>query len=406
MKHKPNAYLVKENSSVYSVKVTIPPYMRSLFGNRTAFMRTTGTTGTTDIREARIIRDRIMHVFFTLREQLKPKQHGNCVDRVLNELRSINQYVNQNAGIDFATARVCPSLVQLRDEFIVQHNARRKLSTLSKYIKAVEVFTAHFRCKDFRLHDINRTMVTNWLDSAKLEKASQTLANYLGCLSQLVALAQNRYHDAPKENVFTGHKLDVRHDRESYEPFSGDELEKVYAVLDEEMKAVAMVGMYSGMRLNEICSLQISNIKTVEGVWCFDVTEGKTRNAARLVPIHSRLTKLVKKLIQNNHNGFLFYHASITERADGKRSTWHTQRFTRAKRKALGEKGTERKVFHSLRGMFISQLDRDGVLEDRIALIVGHERGKTESFRTYSKGAGMKELLSYVETIQYAINSR
>ncbi|MFB4706767.1 integrase, partial [Enterobacter hormaechei subsp. steigerwaltii] len=44
--------------------------------------------------------------------------------------------------------------------------------------------------------------------------------------------------------------------------------------------------------------------------------------------------------------------------------------------------------------------------EDRIALIVGHERGKTESFRTYSKGAGMKELLSYVETIQYAINSR
>lgn len=398
MKYKPNAYLVKENSSVYSVKVTIPHYMRSLFGNRTAFMRTTGTT---DIREARIIRDRIMHEFFTLREQLKPKPQGNCVERVLKELRSIHQYVNQNAGIDFATARVCPSLVQLRDEFIVQHNDRRKLSTLSKYIKAVEVFTAHFRCKDFRLHDINRTMVTDWLDMAKQEKASQTLANYLGCLSQLVTLAQNRYHDAPKENVFTGHKLDVRHDRESYEPFSGDELAKVYAMLDEEMKAVAIVGMYSGMRLNEICSLQISNIKTVEGVWCFEVTEGKTRNAARLVPIHSRLTTLVKDLVQKNHNGFLFYHASITERADGKRSTWHTQRFTRAKRIALGEQGTERKVFHSLRGMFVSQLDRHGVPEDRIALIVGHERGKTESFRTYSKGAGMMELSKYVELVSY-----
>jgi integrase len=55
---------------------------------------------------------------------------------------------------------------------------------------------------------------------------------------------------------------------------------KVLELLDEEMKAVAMVGMYSGMRSNEICSLQISNIKTVEGVWCFEVTEGKTRNAA------------------------------------------------------------------------------------------------------------------------------
>lgn len=398
MKYKPNAYLVKENSSVYSVKVTIPPYMRSLFGNRTAFMRTTGTS---DIREARIIRDRIMHEFFTLREQLKPKPQGNCVERVLKELRSIHQYVNQNAGIDFATARVCPSLVQLRDEFIVQHSDRRKLSTLSKYIKAVEVFTAHFRCKDFRLHDINRTMVTDWLDRAKQEKASQTLANYLGCLSQLVALAQNRYHDAPKENVFTAHKLDVRHDRESYEPFSGDELDRVVGLLDEEMKSVALVGMFTGMRLNEICSLQVDNIKTVEGVWCFEVTEGKTRNAARLVPIHSKLQTLVKQLIQNNHSGFLFYHASITERADGKRSTWHTQRFTRAKRKALGEQGTERKVFHSLRGMFVSQLDRNQVPEDRVALIVGHERGKTESFRTYSKGASMEELSRYVELVSY-----
>lgn len=229
---------------------------------------------------------------------------------------------------------MCPSLVQLRDKFIVQHSDSRKLSTLSKYIKAVQVFTAHFQRKDFQLQEINRTMVADWLDSARQEKASQTLANYLGCLSQLVALAQNRYQDAPKENVFTGHKLDVRHDRESYEPFSGDELAKAYAVLDEEMKAVAMVGMFSDMRSNEICSLQISNIKTFEGVWCFEVTEGKTRNAARLVSIHSRLAALVKRLIQDNYNGFLFYHASITERADGKRSTWHTQRFTRAKRKA------------------------------------------------------------------------
>lgn len=37
----------------------------------------------------------------------------------------------------------------------------------------------------------------------------------------------------------------------------------------------------------------------------------------------------------------------------------------------------------------------------RIALIVGHERGKTESFRTYSKGTGMKELSEYVELVNY-----
>ncbi|WP_225402201.1 tyrosine-type recombinase/integrase, partial [Escherichia coli] len=80
-----------------------------------------------------------------------------------------------------------------------------------------------------------------------------------------------------------------------------------FTIRDQEMKEVALVGMYTGMQLNEICSLQIDNIKTVEGVWCFEVTEGKTRNAARLVPIHSKLRTLVKHLIQNNHSGFLFY---------------------------------------------------------------------------------------------------
>ena len=54
-----------------------------------------------------------------------------------------------------------------------------------------------------------------------------------------------------------------------------------------------------------------------------------------------------------------------------------------------------------VRGMFISQLDHGGVPEDRIALIVGHERGKTESFRTYSQGASMKELATYVNLATY-----
>jgi len=54
--------------------------------------------------------------------------------------------------------------------------------------------------------------------------------------------------------------------------------------------------------------------------------------------------------------------------------------------KALGEKWTEWKVFHSLRGMFISQLERGGVPEERIVLIVGHKRGKQNSSTLTAKG--------------------
>ena len=70
-------------------------------------------------------------------------------------------------------------------------------------------------------------------------------------------------------------------------------------------------------------------------------------------------------------------------------------------RKALGEPAAERKVFHSLRHAFVQQLDRAKVPEDRIALLVGHERGNTESFKTYSKNAAApQELKRYIEMLE------
>jgi integrase len=36
---------------------------------------------------------------------------------------------------------------------------------------------------------------------------------------------------------------------------------------DEEMQNVTLIGMYSGMRLNEICSLRAANIKEIEGCY-------------------------------------------------------------------------------------------------------------------------------------------
>lgn len=84
------------------------------------------------------------------------------------------------------------------------------------------------------------------------------------------------------------------------------ELAKVFAVMadDEEMQNVTLIGMYSGMRLNEICSLRATNIKEIEGVLCFEVTEGKSKSAARIIPCHSLITPLVLSLREKPYNGF------------------------------------------------------------------------------------------------------
>lgn len=394
-------YLILDASGNYFVRITIPMYMRQCFGGKRYFMKSSGTS---DVRQARVFRDIVALEFTRLREDLKPKPTGSKVERVLGELRQIKQHALTAPIVHNVPVQACPSLVKMRDLYLLQFSEKRKLTTLSKTNKAVEVLLDHLNKRDLQLGEVNRTVVTGWLDELKPCRAPQTIQNYISSLAQIWDLARNRYHDAPQDNPWRGHALEAKSSKVSYEVFNPSELARVYFAMegDEEMQAVTLIGMYSGMRLNEICSLTTQNIVTIEGVLCLEVKEGKTKSAARLIPVHSAINDLIIKLCQKPYDGFLFYHASITDRADGKRSTWHTQRFTRAKRKALGEAGTERKVFHSLRHEFAQQLDRCQVPEDRIALLMGHDRGSTESFKTYSRNsASTVELSSYVEKINY-----
>lgn len=398
MSFKRDRYLVLDPCGNYLVRIAIPSYMRHLFQGKRYFMKSTGTR---DIRQARLFRDAIALEWTRLRNLLKP-QGGSSVDQIIDELRRVSVYAKEVPASFGASVQACPSLLKMRDLYLLQYSEKRKLTTLSKTNKAVEVLLTHLKKKDIQLRDINRTIVTGWLDKLKTERAPQTIQNYISALAQIWDLARNRYHDAPQDNPWRGHALEAKSSKVSYEVFAPGELAKVYDLLDDEMKAVTAIGAYSGMRINEICTLRESSIKTIEGVLCFEITEGKTKSAARIVPVHSKLILLVKSLLKTTHSGFLFYHASITDRADGKRSTWHTQQFTRAKRKALGELAAERKVFHSLRHAFVQQLDRAQVPEDRIALLVGHERGSTESFKTYSKkSASPIELARYIEQVAY-----
>jgi integrase len=407
MIYKRDRYLILDPCGSYFVRIALPAYMRGYFSGKKNFIKSTGTR---DIRQARLIRDAIAVEFSKLREQLRPQPSGTKMEQIIHELRQIGTLAKENPIPLAEDVFTCPSLLKLLELYLLQFSDKRKLTTLSKTNKAVEVLLAHLKKKDVQLKDVNRTMVTVWIDKLKMEKALQTIQNYISSLAQLWDLAKNRYHDAPQDNPWRGHGLEAKSSKVSYEVFASGELAKVYNLLDDEMKAVTLIGMYSGMRLNEICSLKSGNFKTIEGVLCYEIFQGKTNAAARIIPVHSKLNELVSTLLKRPYDGFLFYHASITDRADGKRSTWHTQRFTRAKRKALGEAGTERKVFHSLRHGVAQILDRGGVgkaklkpvPEDRIALLMGHERGSTESFKTYSKNsASPVELSEYVELIDY-----
>ncbi|MCI8207786.1 phage integrase SAM-like domain-containing protein, partial [Klebsiella pneumoniae] len=227
-KDKRDRYLILDPCGVYMVRIAVPAYMAAYFGNKTYFMRSTATR---DIRQARLFRDTIALEWYKLRDQLKPVRSGSRVEQILDELRGIGKQAKDTppTQLNFpAQVQACPSLLAMRDQYILQFSEKRKLTTLSKTNKAVEVLLEHLKKRDVQLRDINRTTVTGWLDKLKSEKAPQTIQNYISALAQIWDLARNRYHDAPQDNPWRGHGLEAKSSKVSYEVFTHAELAKIF----------------------------------------------------------------------------------------------------------------------------------------------------------------------------------
>lgn len=422
--NKDDRYLITDAYGVYYCRIVLPAYLHDAFGGKKTLVRSLKTS---DLRVARRKRDAIVTEYERVRELAAPPKPDSIQDTI-SYLQSVAKYaraspVAQSAGtrdnrrepstapkVNKANklAPSCPSLVKMLDVYLLQNAEILKLGTLSKTKKAVELFLDYLKRSDIQLNDINRTTVTGWLDAMNGVKAVQTQANYLSALACILDLASARYHDAPpiQNNPFRLHKLHTAKSRTSYEAFTDNEVIALLRGLQEagevELFDVASIAAYSGMRIGEICNLQPEHIIVINGVTCLQVLEGKTMNAARIIPLHSSLINMVSERCQKPYNGFLFYRASITKREDGKRSSWHVNRFGRLKRDILPD--SENKVFHSYRHAVISKLNAAGVDEGRVALLVGHSSGSTESFTTYSKSVPeriVKELQGYVELISY-----
>ena len=121
------------------------------------------------------------------------------------------------------------------------------------------------------------------------------------------------------------------------------------------------------------------------------------------MPIHSALTNIIEKYIrineQEQYGRYLLTKANAIKRADAKRGPWFSQQFTRLRNEVLPN-ATDRQCFHSLRGMFITCLDRQNIDDSRIAALVGHSQ-KTLAKQIYSQGAEFEELKRIIELVDY-----
>ncbi len=169
---------------------------------------------------------------------------------------------------------------------------------------------------------------------------------------------------------------------------------------------VPLVGLFSGLRLNELCSLEVNDAALRDGVDCLVVqpdAEGvkqlKTKAAARVVPVHPELRRcgLLNYVAETRAAG----HRRLFPELRPDRRGYHSDAFqkwlARYLRKASAS--APRTSFHSFRHNFRDAVRESGANRDAVLALGGWAAGGTEE--TYGGGLRPRTLAAVMSGIEY-----
>jgi len=185
---------------------------------------------------------------------------------------------------------------------------------------------------------------------------------------------------------------------QSWLPFSPKEIVSLYKIsLDENQKLadLILIAMYTGARIEEICSLLCKDIDLKEE--SITIIDAKTEAGERTIPIHPYIKGRIEKLIEDSTDDYLL--SGLTKNKYGDRANALGQRFGRLKTK---QKFSSRYVFHSIRKTFTTMLENAGVGENLAADIVGHEKPRI-TYGLYSGGASLEVMREAIKKITYEL---
>jgi len=164
------------------------------------------------------------------------------------------------------------------------------------------------------------------------------------------------------------------------------------SVISKNEFTATVVGMYSGMRLEEICNIQDKHV--FQG--CFHVHEGKTKAAARVIPVHPLIKPLLEPMSGTFGKGYLI-EGIKSGGYDNKRS-WNFQKKLGRLRKKIGLSVCV--VFHTLRNTFATRMENLGIPRNHISQLMGHEDSNM-ALDVYSSGLAIERLVESINKLTY-----
>ncbi len=165
----------------------------------------------------------------------------------------------------------------------------------------------------------------------------------------------------------------------SKENLTNEQLKALFLTADERLKYLFLIGIYTGLRLNDCCFLKWSEVDFRKNLIIKTPSKTKSHNKSISIPIHEILAQMLVHLqADNNNNEYVL--PDIAEEYQRVRTSL-TRRIQRTFEKAgittkADRAGSDRKTaqygFHSFRHSFISLCAEANIPMHTVMNLVGH----------------------------------
>lgn len=307
-------------------------------------------------------------------------EEGRTMAEIVAKMVEARKAVHTQVTTVLPSSKCGTNLETAKDMFLKERAATLKSATMNKHRGVLKAFIDATGNVDVAMVD---TQVVNDYKQKQLEagRKATTINDQMSILKGLFAYCiSNKI--VRMENPADGVNIvGAQNQAESYEPFTDAELGKIFEPVFYRKQMDTpdfywgpLVALFTGARAEEIASLDLKQIEVVKGVAIIDILDGKTVNARRKVPVHSKLKAL----------GFMDYVECMKEAG-------YTKLFPHLKN---GKNGFKKnmcrmfgeyldkpqvnivdplKVFHSLRHTVVTKLTDAGVNDGLKRALVGHD---------------------------------
>lgn len=425
---KQNRYLQLRRNGWF-LHWNVPTVLREhpLFNGRKIY---TKTLQTSDLMEARRMRDQMIVEFERLKAEAKEAPRRMRFNSILDEIREAKAtldreepYMNAHELLDAHDAieslfdaeaafekgdRVKADAIlaglhghtdiiklygmTLRDaaECYIKANAGTvHANTLGRVKNATGSFLTHLKKQSVLIDDIDKRDVTLWIDSLRGKLSDRTRGFYLTAMS---GMWEWNYlmRNVEGTNPFKDIKRRLNKDSSTREDFTFDEVNKLADAATPPLMFLMKYGLITGCRISELTGLSLDNFDTQGTIHFIRISEGKTENAVRVIPLPYNYWSELKSCITTG---------IWTRRKQQDKGRAWSGAFSTFKSKTLGDSaGTS--TFHSFRHMTATAYENAMIPEQVTVHIMGHsKKGLALSYGLYSSGMKLPVLMEAVETM-------